>query len=205
VALPGKYQVRLTANGQTLAQPFAIVKNPTVWNVTDADLQEQFTLAMKIRDKLTQANETVVKIRGLKDQITDRLTKVGFTVGQGNAPVGQEVSPAGKKPSAADRKIVLAGQDLRLKLTAIEGEIYQYRNQSSQDPLNFPIKLNDKLAGLEGVVGSADGRPTAASYDVFKDLSARLDAQMANLDGLLKTEVPAFNKLVVSKKLEALR
>jgi hypothetical protein len=68
--------------------------------------------------------------------------------------------------------------------------------------LNYPIKLNNKLAALLDVVESADARPTAQSYDVFKDLSARLDAQVARLDGVLKTDVPALNKLLASRKLE---
>ncbi|MGE5362091.1 MAG: hypothetical protein ACM3NQ_24000, partial [Bacteroidales bacterium] len=166
VALPGTYQVRLTAAGQTLTQPFAIQKNPNLTNITDADLQEQFKLAMQIRDKLSQANEAVVKIRQLKDQVSERSKE-----GSG---------------------VVVAGQSLIRKLTDVEGEIYQYRNQSSQDPLNYPIKLNNKLAALEDVVESADARPTAQSYEVFKDLSARLDAQLARLDTLTKTEVDPF-------------
>jgi len=202
VAMPGKYQVRLdvsfpptppTGFGQGAAsdrqtQLFTIAKNPNLRDVTDADLQEQFKLAMQIRDRLSQANETVVKIRALKDQITDRLTKMGVDVGRGFSP--------------ADKKIVAAGQALLAKLTNIEGEIYQYRNQSSQDPLNYPIQLNNKLAALEGVVQSADARPTAQSYEVFKDLSARLDAQIARFDGVLKGDVVAFNKLLASRKLE---
>jgi hypothetical protein len=199
VAVPGNYQVRMTASGQTLTQAFAVTKNPNLSNVTDADLRDQFTLAMQIRDRLSQANATVVKIRALKDQVTDRLAKLGAT------PAGQGFSLANKKSSAAEKRLVAAGQDLLTKLTAVEGEIYQYRNQSSQDPLNFPVKLNDKLAGLEGVVESADARPTAAAAEVFKDLSARLDAEIAKLDGLLKTEVPALNKLTASRKLEPIK
>jgi hypothetical protein len=101
--------------------------------------------------------------------------------------------------------LVAAGRDLLTRLTNIEGEIYQYRNQSSQDPLNYPIKLNNKLAALEGVVESADARPTDQSYQVFKDLSARLDAQIARLDAVLKTDLPAFNKLLAGRKLEAVK
>jgi hypothetical protein len=180
---------------QTFTQSFAITKNPNLTNVSDADLQEQFKLAMHIRDRLSQANETVVKIRALKEQINDRLGKLEAAAGQGKTSVGQRFS-------AADKKIMAAGEALVAKLTDIEGEIYQYRNQSSQDPLNYPIKLNNKLAALLGVVESADARPTAQSYDVFKDLSARLDAQIARLDGVLKTDVPALNKLLASRKLE---
>jgi photosystem II stability/assembly factor-like uncharacterized protein len=202
VALPGTYQVRLSvsvgagasAPVQSLTQSFAITKNPMLTNVTDADLQEQFRLAMQVRDKSTQANETVVHIRGLKDQIDDRLGRLG----QAKGAVGQAFRPA-------DRKIVAAGGGLANKLTDIEGEIYQYRNQSSQDPLNYPIKLNNKLAALEGVVESADARPTAQSYDVFEDLSARLDAQLARLEALLKTDLPAFNKLLTGRKIESIK
>ena len=215
VAVPGTYQVRLSASlgpptsvvppisvgagasapVQTLTQSFAITKNPNLTNVSDVDLQEQFKLAIQIRDRLSQANETVVKIRALKDQINDRLGKLEAAAGQGKTSVGQRFS-------AADKKIITAGEALVSKLTDIEGEIYQYRNQSSQDPLNYPIKLNNKLAALLGVVGSADARPTAQSYDVFKDLSARLDAQVARLEAVVKTDLPAFNKLLASRKLE---
>jgi photosystem II stability/assembly factor-like uncharacterized protein len=181
VASPGPYQVRLIAAGQALTQPFAIAKNPNLTNVTDADLQEQFKLATEVRDKLSQADETVVKIRGLKDQITDRV---------------------GKLNPKRDAKTIAAGQALLARLTDIEGEIYQYRNQSSQDPLNYPIRLNNQLAALEEVIESADARPTTQDSDVFKDLSGRLDAQIARLDAMLKADVPAFNKLLVSRKLE---
>ena len=181
VALPGKYQVRLTAAGQTRTQPFTIAKHPMLTGVSDADLEQQFKLAMQIRNKLSQANESVVRIRGLKDQIADRV---------------------GKLDAAKDADIAAGGKELAQKLTAIEGEIYQYRNQSSQDPLNYPIKLNNKLAALAGVVQSADARPTNQSYEVFEDLSARLDAQLALLAALEGKEVPAFNRLLATRKLD---
>jgi photosystem II stability/assembly factor-like uncharacterized protein len=204
IAPPGKYQVRLTITGltvkqsmpiggnpintympvQTLTESFTIVKNPLLTNVTDADLQEQFKFAMQIRGKLSQANETVVRIRALQDQITDRLAKLD---------------------QKKDEEIVASCGALARKLTDIEGEIYQYRNQSSQDPLNFPIKLNNKLAALQGVVGSADARPTAQSYDVFKDLSAQLDTQVAKLEAVLKIDVPAFNKLLGAARLDPIK
>jgi hypothetical protein len=87
------------------------------------------------------------------------------------------------------------------KLTAIEGEIYQYKNRSSQDPLNFPIRLNNKLAALQGIVEVGDYRPTDQDYAVFKDLSARLDAQLRAFDSLLNSELEPFNKLLARKKI----
>jgi photosystem II stability/assembly factor-like uncharacterized protein len=184
MAPPGNYQVRLATAGQTQMQSFAIVKNPMLTNITDADLQEQFALALQIRDRLSEANGAVVRMRALKDQITDRM---------------------GKLDREKDASLVSEGELLGQILTAIEGEIYQYRNQSSQDPLNFPIKLNNKLAALMGVVQSADARPTSQSYDVFKDLSTRLDEKLGLLDAASKAAVPRFNKMLAARKLEPIK
>jgi photosystem II stability/assembly factor-like uncharacterized protein len=177
-APPGQYQVRLTAAGLTQTRPFAIRRNPK-GSATEEDLSEQFTLASQIGGKVSAANAAVLRIRDLKDQIADRIQK------------------------ASDPTIKAAGDALTEKLTAVEGEIYQYRNRSGQDPLNFPIKLNNKLAALQSIVEAGDYRPTDQSYTVFKELSAQLDKQLAALDSLMKTktDLAAFNQMLVKKRL----
>jgi hypothetical protein len=137
---------------------------------------------------VTQANEAVIRIRDLKKQIADRVTAV-------------RAKERGQQSSDA----VIGGEALTLKLTMVEGEIYQYRNQSSQDPLNYPIRLNNKLAALQGVVESGDAKPTEQSYAVFRDLSGRLDEQLAKLAEIVKTNVAAYNKLLQAKKLGAVK
>jgi photosystem II stability/assembly factor-like uncharacterized protein len=179
-APPGRYSVRLTANGVTKTQEFEIRRNPA-GSATDADLQEQFALAKQISDKVSAANQAVIRIRALKDQIADRSGK------------------------ASDTGVKTAGQALTDKLTAIEGEIYQHRNRSNQDPLNYPIRLNNKLAALQGVVESGDYKPTDQSYAVFKDLAARLDAQIARLDAMVRTDVAAYNTQLAAAKLEPIK
>jgi photosystem II stability/assembly factor-like uncharacterized protein len=176
VAPPGQYSVKLTAAGTTKSQAFDIRRNATISNVTDADLVEQFTLARQINDRVSLANDAVVRIRNLKTQIADRLAK----------------APAAVKA---------AGQSLSDRLTAIEGEIYQHRNRSSQDPLNFPIRLNNKLAALQGIVESGDYRPTDQSYAVFKLLGARLDAELARLEKAVKEDLAAFNRQLTGARL----
>jgi len=155
LAPPGNYQVRFTAGGETLTKPFEIKLDPRLKEVTPADVQQQFELAMKIRDATNKANQAVIQIRKLKDMIA----KAG--------PVNA------------------AHKDLLDRLSKIEEELYQVKNQSGQDPLNFPIKLNNRLAALERSVETGDARPTAGSYDVFKELSAELDRQLAGLNALL--------------------
>ncbi len=176
-APPGQYSVRLSANGVTRTQSFPITRNAAVKNMTDADLLEQFKLARQISDKLSAANEAVLRIRNVKDQMNDRMSKT------------------------SDATIKSTGEPLVGKLTAVEGEIYQYRNRSSQDPLNYPIRLNNKLAALQGIVETGDYRPTDQSYAVFKELSDRLDKQFGQLDTLLSVDLPALNKLLARKKL----
>ena len=168
--MPGRYQVRLDGGRErqpsTATAAFAIRPHPLLTNVTAADYQAQFQFAVQVRDRVTAADEAVIRIRALKDALKERAA----------AAKGGKVGPAAEALSA--------------KLTAIEGEIYQYRNASSQDPLNYPIKLNNKLAALLGVVESADGRPTEQSYTVFKDLSGRLDVELGKLESVQADRSP---------------
>ncbi|HUI54210.1 MAG TPA: hypothetical protein VLY04_04525 [Bryobacteraceae bacterium] len=180
IAVPGTYQVRLTASGKTLTEKFEVEKDPRLDNVTIADLTEQFTLAMKIRDELTQADEIVILIRELKKQMDDRL----------------------KSNSDTDLKAAL--DSFRSKLSTVEEEVYQVRNRSGQDPLNFPIKLNNKIAALGSSVQHGDGKPTAASYEVFNLLTKRLAEQQGRLDALLKTDLASVNHLLTARSLKEL-
>jgi photosystem II stability/assembly factor-like uncharacterized protein len=170
VVLPGTYSVRLNVGGQSYTQPFVVVKDPRT-TATDADLREQFDLLMRIRDKTSQANDAVKTIRNVKAQLADRAQKI-------------------TGPRATAFKQVAT--DLGNKLSAVEGEIYQVKNQSSQDPLNYPIKLNNKIAALSGVVGGTDAKPTSQSVAVFNDLSSQLDRQLSAMRGALII-LPAIN------------
>ncbi|MFN8062225.1 MAG: hypothetical protein U0Q12_23945 [Vicinamibacterales bacterium] len=185
IAPPGSYQVRVTADGQSQTQPFAIRREPHVLaDVTDADLAKQFELAVQIRDKTSQINEGVLLVRGVRPQIKERTAKLD------------------KKKAAA---VVKALDGLETTLTAIEVELYQVNNQSSEDPLNYPIKLNNKVAALQGIVESADSRPTDAAHEIFAMLSTRVDEQLKKLDAAVKTQLPQVNTLLQRQKLEPVK
>jgi photosystem II stability/assembly factor-like uncharacterized protein len=169
IAPPGRYQVRVTAAGVTRTQDFVIRRNAAATGVTDADLQAQFGLASQISERLSAANAAVIRIRSIKAHLGDRARRV-----------------------SGDLKPVVAR--LEERLTEVEGEIYQHRLRSGQDPLNFPIRLNNKLAALQGTVESGDNRPTDQAYAVFKELSGRLEKQLARLEALVNTDLAALNK-----------
>lgn len=167
-APPGQYQVRLTVDGTVLTQPLTVRRHP--WrSATDADLKEQFELALQIRDKLSEANNAVIQIRRIKEEVAARTAKLSNT------------------------RLKRAGERLVTSLTAIEEEIYQTRNQSGQDPLNFPIKINNRIASLNRVVNAGDGKPIAVAYEIFKDVSAELKVQTDRLEQVLATDLAAFN------------
>jgi hypothetical protein len=180
--VPGAYQVRLTVGDKTLTQSFEVKKDPRL-DTTPEDFAKQFELLTKIRDKVNEMHDAILKIRDVRKQVDDVTGRV--------------------KDQTGGKTIADAAKTLKTNLTAIEEELYQTKNQSSQDPLNYPIRLNNKLAALTGVVGSADAAPTAQSYAVYDDLVKQIDAQLAKLDQVMKTELPAFNKLVHDQDIPA--
>lgn len=181
-AAPGAYQVKLTVGGQTFTQSFEIRKDPRL-QTTPEDFQKQLALLLKIRDKLTETHDAVAQIRDVKRQLNDLLTR------------------AADQPNA--KPVIDAGRALSAKLSAVEEELYQVKNQSSQDPLNFPIKLNNKLAALGSIVASADAQPTEQSFTLYEELASRIDAQLRQLNQVMTTDLKSFNTLVRSSDIPA--
>ena len=78
-------------------------------------------------------------------------------------------------------------------LSAVEQDVYQVKNQSGQDPLNFPIRINNRIASLNRVVNSGDGKPIGAAYDILKDVTAELKIETDRLQQVLAKDLAAFN------------
>ncbi len=176
---PGAYQVRLTVDGKAQTQPFQVKKDPRL-TTTPEEYTKQITLALQIRDKLSETNASVVKIREVRKQLDDYTKR-------------------------DDKRIADAASALVKKLTAVEEELYQTKNRASEDPLNYPIKLNNKLAGVLGVVSLSDYQPTAQSYMVYEDLATRVNAQLKTLNSLLTADLTAFNKLIHDANVPAVQ
>ncbi len=172
LAPPGRYQVRVTAHGQTQTRPLEIRKDPRLTHVSDEDFQAQFRLAKAIRDRVDDANGAVIAIRALKAALEDRKAKVSA-------------------PALAERAEAFARD-----LSAVEEEIYQVRMEARQDPLNFPIKLNNQIAALRGIVESSDGRPTAQAQEAFQELSRLLDAELRKLGDAVGRHLPEVNRIL---------
>ena len=179
---PGTYQVKLSVEGKTYTENFEIKPDPRL-TTTPADYGKQLELGLKIRDKLSETHNAIVQIRDVRKQVEDLLKRLA---GHPNFKVIND-----------------AGTALNKNLTAIEESLYQTKNQSNQDPLNFPIRLNNKLAALGGVVGSAEAAPTAQSYAVYDEVVTQINAELQRLARIMQTDVPAFNQLVRDQNIPA--
>jgi hypothetical protein len=147
-AVPGNYEIELTVDGQKQRKVLAIVKDARLSNVSDADLREQFTLASQVSDAFSRTNEMVIRIREMKKQIADRAAK--------------------------NASLAALAAAVEQSLSEVESGLYQVRNRSPRDTLNYPIKLNNQFATLLGDIEMGDSRPTDQMYAIFRELSASL-------------------------------
>lgn len=177
---PGRYTARLIADGTTLTTPLVVRRNPQFPDVSDADLRAQYDFSHRVRDKANEANHTIVEIRRVKAQLVDRLAH------------------------SADSALARSGEKLRTDASAVEEKIYQVKNQSGQDPLNFPIKVNNRLATLLSMAERGDGAPTNNMPEIFQILSTELKGYTDELSRVWATDLPAVNGELARLKLPRL-
>jgi photosystem II stability/assembly factor-like uncharacterized protein len=174
-AVPGSYRARLTVGDVVREEAFEVRPDPRS-SASQADYLAQFGFVMECRDLLSRTHREVTRIRELKSQL------------------------AALKPRFEDSGAGTAGADLLAqmtaleeKVTAIEQVLYQTDNESKQDPLNFPIRLNDKLTGVMSLVASGDAPPTSQAIAVKAELSAAIVAQLNALQEVWDETLPDLN------------
>jgi hypothetical protein len=183
VAIPGDYQVRLIVGEETQTATFTLRPDPRS-NIPADDYRAQFDFMMAVRDKLSEIHRTVGQIRDIRASV-DRVM--------------EPVTDREKHQSVLE-----TAESLKKDLSDIESTLYQVKNRSAQDPLNFPIRLNDKLAGLLGVAGTGDHAPTAQAMAVRDELFAAVDAELSKFRLIIEERIPAFNRLVREQNVPAI-
>ena len=171
IAVPGTYTVRMRVGGNTQTSTFRLIKDPRS-KASQAELEQQFAFLMRVRDETSKANSAVKLVRNIRAQLDDRARRM----------------PAERRGAFQ----TLATQ-LNTELSLAEREIYQVENRSGQDPLNYPIRLNNKIAALAGVASSADARPTNQTLEVFRILSGQLSVQLLRIRSAIDRSLPAIN------------
>ncbi len=176
----GNYQVKIRVGDVQKTETFEIKIDPNLEEITPADLQLQFDLSIQIRNQTSSANEAVIQIRSLRNQLVHLMKN-------------QELSA-----------LNTSAQEIIEKTRTIEETLYQVKNQSNQDPLNFPIKLNNRLASLRRSVENGQARPTDAAYVVFDELKGALTQLLTQLDTLLSEDMNRLNDALMAKGFKAI-
>ncbi len=179
-AVPGAYTAKLKVGSNEESVPFEVKPDPRS-SATPSDFEAQFKFLIAVRDKLTETHESIKTIRDVRDQLTNITKRVK------GLPDAGEIEKKAK--------------EIETKLTAVEEALYQTKAKSSQDVLNFPIRLNNKLASLAGGVGIGDNRPTDQADLVRKELVEQTDVELAKFRDVMKKDLPKFNELLEKKKI----
>ena len=179
-AVPGTYQIRLSVDGKAVATESFIVKTDPRLLTTQEDFGKQFDLMQKITEKLSETHNAILEIRDTRTQLESLARRL-------------------KSPDHKD--LIDKSKDISKKLTDIEEALNQTKIRSGQDALNFPVRLNNKLAALGASVDGSDDAPTSQAYDVFNDLTTQIDAQLNLLAKVKAEDIADFNKQYAAKGL----
>ena len=183
LAPPGEYRARLTVDGETYVESFQILRDPRE-EATQQDLEEQHALLLRISDKLSETQDAINRLRSVRQQVREWASRA--------------------EGHWAAQRVSEAAQVVYEKLAAVEEELIQTRAANARDTLNFPSRLNAKLAALTSVVASANGIPTRQSYDVLEELSGRVDVELEALAKVVDGDVVTFVDLIHELEIPAI-
>ncbi len=182
-AVPGQYTVKLSLGDDTMEKTFNILNDPRSES-TDADMQAQFTFVKEVTDKVSEAHKAIKEIRGVRKQLDhyrDRL-----------------------KDQDSYEDIIQLANDIDSTMTIVEEELYQTKNRSRQDPLNFPIRLTNKLAHLNSLMRAGNEAPTAQAIAVKEELTSLIDEQLKAFNMILDNDIPKFNEMMRKRAVDAI-
>lgn len=178
-AIPGTYQVKLKVDNDSIMHDFEILKDPRIQS-SDADLKAQFDFLIEIRDKLSETHQTIIDIRKVKSQLENLKAKLN---------------------KEEHEQLLKNIEALEKKMNDIENNLYQTKNRSQQDPLNYPIKLNNKLGHLAALNSFGSFKPTKQENELKVDLFKRIDNELAAFKEIKDSELPTLNEQILNSKI----
>jgi photosystem II stability/assembly factor-like uncharacterized protein len=181
LAVPGTYSATLSNGKIEETQEFTILGDPRS-PATQDDYQLQFDFLNEVIEKLTETHQAIIDIRSLKNQINEVM---------GKYPDLESLSAEGKA--------------IIKELSEIEQKLYQTKNQSNQDPLNFPIQLNNKLAHLNSVVASGNFKPTQQAVSVKDEITNKINMELKKFDEIKSSKIPALNQMVKEASVDLIK
>jgi photosystem II stability/assembly factor-like uncharacterized protein len=173
---PGTYKARFRYGKDSADIPFTILGDPN-YKMTQGDYDEQVRFLLQVKDKFSEIQKTIKNIQTLRGQINDLSSRV------------------------TDKDIKQMADSIKKQMTAIEEALYQTNAKSSQDVLNYPIRLNNKILNLYGFASSGYNPPARQVKDAFSELAAQADVQLNKWKNITSVQIPKLNKLVHEKSV----
>ena len=177
-AVPGTYKVRLTYNNEVMSQDLEILKDPRLSN-TQNDYLEQFNFLISVRDQVSISNQSIIDIRKIKKDLQYIIDK-----------------------SSDNKQLISLINEFSNKLSVIENKIHMTKNQSRQDPLNYGIRINNRLAFLMADSQRGDFPPTDQSIEFFNVIKEELNYELASFNKLLNTYVSQINNMIEDNNIK---
>ena len=181
-AVPGAYKVVLKVDDVEQTSPFSILKDPRSPS-NDDDFKAQFDFVKEVADKVSEAHDAIIDIRDVRKQLKHYQSRL--------------------KDKEAYKDILDLAEQIDSSMTVVEEALYQTKNRSSQDPLNFPIRLTNKLAHLNSLTSGGNFKPTVQAIEVKKELTKMIDGQLDVLKLILERDVPVFNERMREASVDA--
>lgn len=181
---PGNYQATLSVDGKKSSIGFVILPDPRLKN-TEADYKKQLDYLLKVRDKVSEANQAILDIRTIKKDLTYIKEKLGN--------------------QSLYKDLLLQAEALERDITNIENQIHQTKNIARQDALNYGIKVNNRLAFLLADQQLGDFPPTDQAEEVYDVLAKELDVYLHQLKPMLKTGVETLNAEAQKRQIPLLK
>jgi photosystem II stability/assembly factor-like uncharacterized protein len=178
-APPGNYTARIRVEKDSVELPFIIKADPN-YKIAQEEYDAQFAFLAQVKDKFNETQKAIKDIRALRTQINSFISLQGKDV---------------------PKEVKQMADTINKQLNSIEETIYQTKSKSSQDVLNYPIRLNDKLAGVFNVARSGNTAPSKQVKEVYNELAKQIDVQLAKLETIRQKDIPAFNELIRQKAL----
>ncbi len=178
MAIPGEYRVEINYNDTIQSRTFTIRKDPRS-PATPESYQRYHDFASEVRDKITEAHEAIIDIRDIRAQLLNYQTRV------------------------SDDTLKTEINKIDSMITKIEEALYQTKNRSSQDPLNFPVRLSNKIGYLNSILGNGEFGPTDQAYAVKEELFGSIDTELRKYSSVKTEMIPLFNQMVRDKGIDA--
>ena len=183
-ALPGKYAVVLESRKEKIEQYFNLLKDPRNKS-TEQELQQQFDFLVEVRDKMTETHLALKNITKAREQIS--------------------VLEGSIDDKVKYKDLLTEAERVKKEMTEIENKLYQTKNKSGQDPLNYPIRLNNKLGHLNSLTSMGDYKPTDQAVAFKNEVIRDIDAELNKLYKIFKTDIPALNQKVKENEIDLIR